>query len=71
MIQSSETARTLVSNEEDVIGDYAVDYVKNMIYWSEPDRGRIQRATLNGKNPITLYHGVGSPASVALDLNQR
>ena len=60
----------MVSNQEE-IGDYSIDGLRGVIYWTEPNSGSIQRVNIRNGVTSSLYSGVKKPQKMTLDLNSR
>ena len=59
-------ATPVLSNLGQVEG-VAVDWVNNILYWTDRKNGTITRASLDGQNIKVVLSGLGDPVAIALD----
>ena len=63
----STTPEELISTEDVVLKDIAIDGVGQKLYWTD-SRGRIRRSNLNGSRIQNVVTGLAPPTQLALDV---
>ncbi|KAM8848876.1 pro-epidermal growth factor isoform 1-T1 [Synchiropus picturatus] len=67
---SAGRRRQKVFSSDKHISGLAVDWLRNTVYWTSEEKGRIKRVDTNGKNERTILRHLTRPTSIVIDANR-